>query len=257
MCELLGMSANVPTDICFSFTGLVERGGNTGPHSDGWGIAFYEDKGVREFRDPAPSSDSEIAKLIKHFPIKSTIVVGHIRQANVGQVSLENTHPFVREMWGQYWTYAHNGQLSDMMDLPLQSHTPVGTTDSGRAFCWLLGEIKQHFPHPPVSIQPLWQFIKDKSAALHTKGVYNMLLSDGIHLYVYCATNLSWVTRRAPFGAASLKDIDITIDFAEETTEKDVVTVIATEPLTCDETWQQVATGSMVVFRDGELLAQL
>ncbi|EDF5128228.1 TPA: class II glutamine amidotransferase, partial [Escherichia coli] len=22
MCELLGMSANVPTDICFSFTGL-------------------------------------------------------------------------------------------------------------------------------------------------------------------------------------------------------------------------------------------
>ncbi len=28
MCELLGMSANVPTDICFSFTGLVQRGGN-------------------------------------------------------------------------------------------------------------------------------------------------------------------------------------------------------------------------------------
>lgn len=27
MCELLGMSANVPTDICFSFTGLVQRGG--------------------------------------------------------------------------------------------------------------------------------------------------------------------------------------------------------------------------------------
>ncbi|NMV94040.1 hypothetical protein HIV08_07080, partial [Vibrio cholerae] len=23
MCELLGMSANVPTDICFSFTGLM------------------------------------------------------------------------------------------------------------------------------------------------------------------------------------------------------------------------------------------
>ncbi|XPE41873.1 class II glutamine amidotransferase [Shigella flexneri] len=24
------MSANVPTDICFSFTGLVQRGGGTG-----------------------------------------------------------------------------------------------------------------------------------------------------------------------------------------------------------------------------------
>ena len=47
MCELLGMSANVPTDICFSFTGLMQRGGLTGPHRDGWGITFYEDKGCR------------------------------------------------------------------------------------------------------------------------------------------------------------------------------------------------------------------
>ena len=40
MCELLGMSANVPTDICFSFSGLIKRGGETGPHSDGWGNRF-------------------------------------------------------------------------------------------------------------------------------------------------------------------------------------------------------------------------
>ena len=26
MCELLGMSANVPTDVVFSFTGLMQRG---------------------------------------------------------------------------------------------------------------------------------------------------------------------------------------------------------------------------------------
>ena len=51
MCELLGMSANVPTDICFSFKGLVQRGGNTGPHRDGWGITFYEGKGFRTFKD--------------------------------------------------------------------------------------------------------------------------------------------------------------------------------------------------------------
>ncbi len=52
MCELLGMSANVPTDICFSFTGLMQRGGRTGPHRDGWGITFYEGKGFRTFKDP-------------------------------------------------------------------------------------------------------------------------------------------------------------------------------------------------------------
>lgn len=64
MCELLGMSANVPTDICFSFTGLVQRGGGTGPHKDGWGITFYEGKGCRTFKDPQPSFQSPIAKLV-------------------------------------------------------------------------------------------------------------------------------------------------------------------------------------------------
>ena len=38
------MSANVPTDICFSFTGLLHRGGATGQHRDGWGVVFYEDR---------------------------------------------------------------------------------------------------------------------------------------------------------------------------------------------------------------------
>ena len=30
LCELLGMDANVPTDIRFSFAGLMQRGGATG-----------------------------------------------------------------------------------------------------------------------------------------------------------------------------------------------------------------------------------
>ncbi|MGB6138497.1 MAG: class II glutamine amidotransferase, partial [Shewanella sp.] len=113
MCELLAMSANVPTDIVFSFTGLAERGGVTGPHVDGWGITFYEGKGNRTFKDASASSKSHIADLIKSYPIKSEIVVSHIRQANRGCVSLVNTHPFTRELWGRYWTYAHNGQLSE------------------------------------------------------------------------------------------------------------------------------------------------
>ncbi|MGG9032668.1 class II glutamine amidotransferase, partial [Escherichia coli] len=41
MCKLLGMSANVPTDICFSVTGLVQRGGGNGTHTDGWGLTCY------------------------------------------------------------------------------------------------------------------------------------------------------------------------------------------------------------------------
>ena len=88
MCELLGMSANVPTDIVFSFTGLMQRGGRTGPHRDGWGIGFYEGRGLRLFQDPRASSESEVAQLVQRYPIKSEVVIGHIRQANVGKVCL-------------------------------------------------------------------------------------------------------------------------------------------------------------------------
>ena len=63
--------------------------------------------------------------------------------------------------------------------------------------------------------------------------------------------SLTWLTRRAPFGAASLIDTDMTVDFAKETTPKDVVTVIATQPLTHHEPWETMAKGSLLVFRDG------
>ena len=75
MCELLGMSANVPTDICFSFAGLMHRGGHTGPHADGWGIAFYEDKGCRAFLDPGASADSPIARFLREHSIKSLVTI--------------------------------------------------------------------------------------------------------------------------------------------------------------------------------------
>ena len=142
MCELLGMSANVPTDICFSFAGLMRRGGQTGPHRDGWGIAFYEDKGCRAFHDLSPSAQSAIAKFIRGYSIKSRIVICHIRRANRGRVALENTHPFIRELWGRNWAFAHNGQLRGVKKWPLASYRPVGSTDNEHAFCWMLGQLK-------------------------------------------------------------------------------------------------------------------
>src|SRR3954454_9254121 len=100
MCELLGMSANVPTDICFSFAGLARRGGATRPHPDGWGITFYEGRGCRSFHDPQPSAPPYLARLIRAYPIKSRVVIAHVRRANRGRVALENTHPFTRELLG-------------------------------------------------------------------------------------------------------------------------------------------------------------
>jgi glutamine amidotransferase len=252
MCELLGMSANVPTDICFSFTGLVQRGGRTGPHKDGWGITFYEGLGCRTFKDPTPSYNSPIARLVQDYPIKSCAVVSHIRQANRGRVSLENTHPFTRELWGRQWTFAHNGQLRGYRQLDTHPYRPVGQTDSEYAFCWLLARLAERYPRTPTHWSSVFDFIDTLAAQLRQKGIFNMLLSDGRFVMGYCSTKLYWITRRAPFGKATLLDQDVEIDFQRQTTPDDVVTVIATQPLTGNETWHKIAPGESVLFRLGE-----
>ncbi|MCM2679274.1 class II glutamine amidotransferase [Echinimonas agarilytica] len=251
MCELLGMSANVPTDICFSFSGLMKRGGETGPHRDGWGITFYEGKGSRTFKDPEPSCRSKIAQLLEQYPIKSCAVIGHIRQANRGGVNLQNTHPFERELWGRNWTFAHNGQLTDYRALEVGAFMPVGNTDSELAFCYLLGQMKDRFAKAPRNPVTLARFLAKHADVLRQKGVFNMLLTDGTLMFAYCTSKLHWLTRKAPFGKAHLVDSDWEIDFSQETTPTDVVTVIATEPLTKDEPWNKMDTGEWLMLKDG------
>lgn len=252
MCELLGMSANVPTDICFSFTGLMQRGGNTGPHRDGWGITFYEGKGFRTFKDPKPSSESKIARLVQEYPIKSCAVISHIRQANRGGVNLENTHPFTRELWGQFWTFAHNGQLTGYDALDVGHHRPVGATDSERAFCWLLNQLEARYPEPPLSMSEVFTYVASLCDELKALGVFNMLLSNGEYVMTYCTNHLYWITRRAPFGKAALIDEDVEVNFQEETTPNDIVTVVATQPLTNNECWQRMKPGEFNLFYFGE-----
>lgn len=252
MCELLGMSASVPTDICFSFAGLMRRGGETGPHQDGWGIAFYEGKGYRAFHDPGASADSEIARFIQGYSIKSTNVLCHIRKANRGKISLENTHPFARELWGQTWSFAHNGQLKGIKQWPLKYYKPVGTSDSEHAFCWLLGQVREQFEHSPKNQRKLWAFLNARIQDLSKLGIFNVLISDGRSLYTHCSTKLCWVTRKSPFGHAQLIDADMAVNFADHAQKNDVVTVITTQALTSNEQWQAMEKGNFSVFQKGQ-----
>lgn len=255
MCELLGMSANIPTDIVFSVTGLMQRGGKTGPHTDGWGLAFYEGRGLRLFQDTQPSAHSEVARLVQRYLIKSETVIGHIRQANVGDVCLANTHPFVRELWGRYWCFAHNGQLHDLPSQPLNFYRAVGTTDSEQLFCDLLNRIRSRYPEP-VAVEQLLPLLVEACQEYQAQGVFNCLMSNGDWLFSFCSTKLAEITRQAPFGPARLKDVDLSVDFQALTTPNDVVTVLATEPLTEDEAWIRHRPGSWTLWRWGRCVAR-
>jgi predicted glutamine amidotransferase len=110
---------------------------------------FFEGRGTRVFLDPQPSCVSPVAELVRSYPIHSKNVIAHIRKATQGGVALENTHPFMRELWGRYWIFAHNGNLPDFSPPLDGSFTPVGQTDSERAFCWLLQNLRQRFGSRP------------------------------------------------------------------------------------------------------------
>ena len=253
MCELLGMSANVPTDVRFSFAGLARRGGATGPHRDGWGISFYEGRGARSFHDPRPSSDSEIARLLRDYDVKSKIVVAHVRRANRGRVGLENTHPFTRELWGRAWTFAHNGQLKGVKKMPLGAFHPIGTTDSEHAFCWVLDRLRTQFAELPTAAA-LRKALEQSFRELAALGVLNVFLTEGRCLYAYCTKPLYYIERRAPFGRATLIDEDLQVDFSQVTTPNDRVAVLASAPITRDEEWSVLPLQQLSIFCDGALL---
>jgi predicted glutamine amidotransferase len=200
---------------------------------------------------PVPGAHSEIARFVRGYPIKSRIVICHVRRANCGQIALENTHPFTRELWGRNWSFAHNGQLRGIKKWPTVHFQAVGTTDSEHAFCWLMGRLRERWQAAP-SPRALFCALGELSGVLAERGTFNMLLSDGRYLYCYCSTHLVWLTRRAPFQAATLVDEDVTVDFCKETKPEDIVTMVATRPLTRDERWASLARRTLVAFRNGE-----
>jgi len=255
MCQLLAMNCNVPTDIVFSFTGFVHRGGRTDTHHDGWGIAFFEGAGVRHFVDHQAAIASPIAELIKQYPIKSTNVIAHIRKATQGQVALENCHPFVRELWGKYWVFAHNGDLKEFAPVLDGAFRPVGTTDSEHAFCYLMQELRRRFGDQAPALEALQHALAELCATIAAFGTFNMTLSDGAALYVHCSTRLCYVVRQFPFVTARLSDEDLTVDFSQVTTPRDRVAVIVTEALTTNETWTDFLPGELKVFVDGAPLS--
>jgi glutamine amidotransferase len=256
MCQLLAMNCNTPTDICFSFTGFQARGGLTDIHQDGWGIAFFEGKGVRQFLDPLPSSKSPIAELVRNYPIKSKNVIAHIRKATQGAISLENTHPFMRELWGYYWIFAHNGNVPDFKPKLDGSFIPAGGTDSEKIFCWIMQEFRNKFGSQIPSSYDIFAFLGELAKQVGVLGEFNFILSNGDVLFAHCSTRLTYIVRQAPFTTANLRDQELSVDFSALTSQTDRVAIIATTSLTDNEKWTEMTPGSLWMFYEGAPVGQ-
>jgi predicted glutamine amidotransferase len=193
MCQLLGMNANTPTDVMFSFAGLAHRAPSTRTAS-----ASPSSRAVACATSSTTTARAPVAggRDVKRYPIRSQNVIAHIRKATQGRVALENTHPFVRELWGRYWVFAHNGDLKGFAPRLHGAFRPVGDTDSERAFCWLMQELaKAHAGVPRVD--ELSRTLRELLPQLAAHGTFNMLLSNGQALWAHATTQL-WRCSAAP-----------------------------------------------------------
>lgn len=250
MCQLLGLNSAKPASIAFSLRGFVLRGGATGDHRDGWGVACSDGDSWRRFTDCSPSSDSRLMECLISESLRARSFIVHIRKATVGAVMPQNCHPFVRELWGRTWVFAHNGDLKGFDPALPGTYQPVGTTDSERAFCFLLQALVSRFGEQAPEPAQLFEALQALAREVAHFGTFNFLLSDGRGMYAFCTTDLHVLQRAYPFARARLVDVQVDIDFAHHNHLDDRMAIIATHPLT-DEPWAPMQSGELRYFRNG------
>jgi len=150
--------------------------------------------------------------------------------------------------------FAHNGDLKNYSPRLHGGFHPVGSTDSELAFCWLMQELAKSHANVP-SIHELTLTLRELTPQIARHGTFNFMLSNGEALWAHASTDLYHVLRQQPFSRATLRDEDLSINFAEHANPDDRVAVVVTAPLTSDEVWTPFAPGELKVFVDGAPLA--
>lgn len=254
MCQLLGMNSLKPAELSFSLAGFLRRGGETDDHADGWGIALYEEeRACKLVVEEQASARSVLARSIQQHTGRSCNIIAHIRKATQGDISVENCHPFMRELWGREWSFAHNGNLDKSLLYRPTHFKPYGQTDSELAFCLIFDALVERFGEVAPDVAELHEALQAITRSLAVAGRFNYMLSDGHMLFAHRSTELHYVERAWPFGHVHLIDCPLGIDLAQLNKPDDRMIIIATRPLT-DECWQPLPVGEVTAFVDGRRL---
>jgi len=266
MCELLGMSAHHPASITLSLNEFARHGGETGPHADGWGVAFYDGPDANLIRESTSAADSVLMSTLRGYKLTSEIVIAHIRRASFGPVELRNTHPFRRELGGRVHTFAHNGDLpgiEDQFDLEQNGFAlPVGNTDSEYAFCLLMQRLSRVWSGkgviPSLSIRK--KIISGFARQIGTLGSANFLYSDGDALFVHGhlrtqsdgsvrAPGLHYISVSCDYGLGRSELASVKL----ESDQVQKVTLVATTPLN-EGDWTPMLEGELLILKGGEIV---
>lgn len=262
------MSSSLPATVNLSLMRLAEHGGFTGPHRDGWGIAYYEGPDVRLIKEAEAAAGSAWVAFVEAYHLRSPIVVAHVRRATVGERSYRNTQPFARELAGRMHLFAHNGWLSGIEKIsrlkPRRFH-PVGETDSEQAFCILLDRMAEVWKQPGEipSLASRFSTISSFAQELRALGPANFLYSDGEVLFAHGhrrkraedgrvePPGLVYLQRSCRKGEPGFTASGLSIELADQ-----MVTLIASVPLTA-EPWLPLGEGEVVAAYKGQFVLRL
>lgn len=266
MCELLGMSAHRPASITLSLNEFARHGGETGPHADGWGVAYYQGPDANLIRESTAAADSILMSTLRSYKVASETVIAHIRRASFGPVELKNTHPFRREIAGRVHTFAHNGDLPGIERGVEKRHTgfavPIGNTDSEYAFCILMQRLSEVWTKPGVvpDLSKRTGIVSDFADEIGQFGSANFLYSDGDVLFVHghvrtqddnsiSAPGLHYISVSCDYGVGQSELASVTL----ESSQVQKVTLISTTPLN-DANWLPMSEGQLLVVKGGEVI---
>jgi predicted glutamine amidotransferase len=251
MCELMGLALNRAAAAHFS---IREFGGRDSQNVDGWGLAWYPDRSVALVKEPVSWRASQHTGFLeKYGGVLSTIYIAHVRHKTVGgQATHADTHPFVRELAGREYAFAHNGTLTGLeQGLRLSRFRPLGATDSEHAFCYLMARIARRGNH--LSDQAAFRWLHRLLARINSNGQFNCLFSDGHSLFVYRDAAgykglVHSTVRQAGRQVSQFADSEMHLSFKSDRGFSGMI--FATHPVG-DFTWQDVTPGELIVVRSG------
>lgn len=276
MCELLAMSSNTPLRLTVSLAALAARAKIPSKNQDGWGLACYQGKDVALFRNTTSAdADPLIPWLVEHGPV-STIALGYIRHSTQGQISLANTGPFTRELYGRSHSFTHNGNLRCSAPFRAASgrrFTPIGETDSEWAFCELLENLAQlAAPSGQLpSLQDRLAVIAKMARQFRQCGPGNFIYSDGDVLFVHA--DQRWQQSSGNIAPPALHMLNCSCQqlgdalLAAERLDSELpahtqnVVLLSTVPLSTTalvaEQWQPLPRGQLLALRAGDIVASV
>jgi predicted glutamine amidotransferase len=235
MCRLFGAVASAPVDLSFELLrsdNSVLR--QSERHDSGWGSAYYKD-GLPDIRRFAQAAHADEA-FTEITGGRTRLAMVHVRRATIGDLKLENTHPFDH---GRY-TYCHNGTILKANDLiPLADRRPAGDTDSERFFNLLMTD----FDHDDVvgSLRRTVETVVERCGF----SALNCLICDGQRLYAYRLGlyRLFWLVRSVDLDA----DTDTHYHVHMERPHAEHVLLVSSEKLAEEPPWNEFGQDELLV----------